>query len=488
MARQGRSIEPIRLGDRMPPRNDNASFPAHRARTDPDDALHVREPGPPPLVTEGEWTDAGDRRVGTGRLIMLGCFVIALFFGAGLLWASFAPLSSAAIAPGAVSVAGNRKTIQHLEGGIVHAIHVREGDPVKAGQPLIQLDDTQARATLEFLRAQHAAALLQEARLDAELADQATVSFSFEGAQPADDATVQQILLNQLDIFASRRAALKNQVDLFKKRILQQNLEIAGLDSQIATNRKQLDLVHQEMATVQSLVDKGLSTRSRLFSLQREEAGLESSVVQLETQIAVTQGAIQEVKTQIADLHATRFEQAAAEIREARDKLAQVQEQLPPAEDAFDRTTVRAPIDGRVVNMQVHTIGGVIAAGTPVLDIVPDNDQLVVEAHLDPKDRDVVGSGMPAEVRFTAFNQRSSMPVKGRVVWISADGLTDERTGQPYYVARIELVEDPATALGGGSIYPGMQATAMIVTGERTALSYLFRPLTRTFTAAFREE
>jgi HlyD family secretion protein len=130
----------------------------------------------------------------------------------------------------------------------------------------------------------------------------------------------------------------------------------------------------------------------------------------------------------------------------------------------------------------------VIGAGTPILDIVPDNDKLVIEAHLDPKDRDVVGGGMPAEVRFTAFNQRNSMPVKGRVVWISADGLKDERTGQPYYSARIELVEDPAKALSGGSIYPGMQANVMIVTGERTALSYLFRPLTRTFNAAFREE
>ncbi len=239
---------------------------------------------------------------------------------------------------------------------------------------------------------------------------------------------------------------------------------------------------------MQSLVQKGLATRTRLFGLQREEAGLEASIVQQETQIAVTKGAIQEVKGQIADLYAARYEQAANEMREVRDKLVALEEQLPAAEATLRRTNILAPISGRVVNLQVHTLGGVIASGTPVLDIVPDNDELVIEAHLDPKDRDVVANGMPAEVRFTAFNQRNSMPVKGRVVWISADGLADQRTGSSYYVARIELVEDPTKALNGASIYPGMLANVMIVTGERTALSYLFKPITRSFTGAFREE
>jgi HlyD family type I secretion membrane fusion protein len=299
---------------------------------------------------------------------------------------------------------------------------------------------------------------------------------------------VEQSLQGQRDIFASRRTTLENKVDVLKQRIYQQELEIKGIRKQIGSSRKQLSLIEQELDTVEQLVEKGLATRSRLFGLQREETGLESGIDQQETQIAVTNGAIQEVKGQIADLYAARYEQAAAEMREVRDKLIELRERLPAAEDAFERTTIRAPIGGRVVNLQVHTIGGVIGAGTPILDIVPDNDKLVVEAHLDPKDRDVVASGMPAEVRFTAFNQRNSMPAKGRVVWISADGLKDEKTGQPYYLARIELVEDPAKALSGGSIYPGMQANVMIVTGERTALSYLFRPLTRTFNAAFREE
>ena len=175
-------------------------------------------------------------------------------------------------------------------------------------------------------------------------------------------------------------------------------------------------------------------------------------------------------------------------MREVQDKLIELRELLPAAESTLQRTTIRAPIGGRVVNLQVHTIGGVIGSGAPILDIVPDDDRLVIEARLDPKDRDVVDSGMPAEVRFTAFNQRNSKPVKGRVVWISADRMADERSGVPHYLARIELVEDPAGALNGASVYPGMQANVMIVTGQRTALSYLFRPLTRTFTGAFREE
>ncbi|MGI9437563.1 MAG: HlyD family type I secretion periplasmic adaptor subunit [Geminicoccaceae bacterium] len=440
------------------------------------------------LITEGDWTDATAGKVGTTKLIVSGFLVIFVFFGAGVFWAGMAPLSSAAIASGVVSVAGNRKTVQHLEGGLVREILVREGDAVDAGDVLIQLDDTQARTTLDLLKTQYAATRLQEARLTAELNDEAEMRFSFDGEKLNNNEAVQQILEDQHDIFASRRAKLDNQVDLLSKRIMQQNLEINGVESQIAAEKKQLRLVMQEMETVQSLVEKGLSTRSRLYALQREEAGLESSMVQRETQIAMTRGAIQEVKAQIADLYASRFEQAAAEIRQVRDRIVELEERLPAAEDMFHRTKLRAPIDGRVVNLQVHTIGGVIASGTPVLDIVPDNDQLVVEAHLDPKDRDVVASGMPAEVRFTAFNQRNSMPVKGRVVWISADGISDERSGLPYYVARIELVEDPSNALNGASIHPGMQANVMIITGKKTVLSYLFRPITRTVTGAFREE
>ncbi|NJO37437.1 MAG: HlyD family type I secretion periplasmic adaptor subunit [Rhizobiales bacterium] len=405
-----------------------------------------------------------------------------------LLWAGLAPLSSGAIAQGVVSVAGNRKTIQHLEGGIVEALHVQEGDSVRVGEILIQLNDTQARTTLDLLRTQYAALKLQEARLQAELTDQPTMHFSFEGVEIADSQTVQQIFHDQLDIFASRRAKLENQVGLLQQRISLQNLEIKGLEAQIDSSRKQLGLIRQELVTVQDLVDRGLATRSRMFALQREEAGLEAGVVQQETQIAATAGAIQEVKAQIADLYAARFEQAAVEILEARDKLAEVQERLPAARETFERTQLLAPISGRVVNLKVHTIGGVIAPGTPVLDIVPDDDQLVIEAHLDPKDRDVIAAGMPAEVRFTAFNQRVSMPVKGRVAWISADSIVDERTGLHHYVARVELIEDPARALKGGAVYPGMQANVMIVAGEKTALSYLFRPLAQMMTGAFREQ
>ena len=278
MASRGKMIEPAPEDRALSPYVETP-LPQDGSSTDRATSLARSEPGDAPLVVVPDETDANDNRVGTTKLILFGFFVILLFFGGGLLWAGFAPLSSAAIAPGVVSVAGNRKTVQHLDGGIVRAIHTQEGDAVAAKQMLIQLDDTQARTTLDLLRAQYAAAAALAARLRAEMDDEAAIVFPSDLVAQAEDETIQQIFQGQRDVFDSRRATLDNQVDLMAQRVVQQKLEIGGLESQIVANRKQLDLIKQELETVEALVAKGLATRTRLFGLQREEAGLEASIV-----------------------------------------------------------------------------------------------------------------------------------------------------------------------------------------------------------------
>ena len=435
---------------------------------------------------EGAKPRKAPKLLGTRHLIAVGLLVIALFFGFGVLWAGFAPLSSGAIAPGVVGVESSRKSVQHLEGGIVRQIHVREGDDVVAGQPLIQLDDIQARSLVLQLRSETDAALAQEARLQAELSGADTIDFPLE-LDPNDPATA-QLIRSQEEIFASRRATLEGQLTVMQERIRQKEIDTEGIGRLIAASRRRLTLVQEEIARAESMVARGIGTRPQLFDLLHDEAELEERLVQMQTQIATATGAITQIRAEMAELRAMRHEQIAVEMRAVKDLLIEHRQRLPSAEDTLQRTVITAPLGGRIVDMQVHTIGGVISPGTKVLDIVPSGDQLVVEARLDPKDRDVVESGMPTEIRFTAFNQRSSMPVAGQVVWISADHLQDERSGVPYYKARIRLTEDPAAALNGGAIFPGMQATVMIVTGERTALSYLLRPLTRVLASSFRED
>ena len=428
-----------------------------------------------------------NKPVGTSTLITTGLVVIALFFGVGLFWLGLAPLSSAAIAPGVVSVAGSRKSVQHLDGGIVREILVSESDSVAADQPLIRLDDTQLRSEVARLDAQLAAAAARAARLQAELAGSATIAFPTD-LTTSDNDLFRQIIDDEKEIFVSRRQTLTGKIGMINQQIGQQNIEIGGLEKQIVASRKLMGLLTEEVAFVDGMMTSGLGTRTRVFELRRDVAEFEESLARLETNIAVARGSVEAMDAQITDLQAARRQENAIELRKTKDRVIALREELAAAKDILQRTTLRAPIAGKVVSLKVHTVGGVVAGKTPLLEIVPDDDQLVVEVQLDPKDRDVVLSGMPAEVRFSAFNQRSSMPISGRLVWISADRLIDARTGSPHYLARVELTEDPAAALDGKSIFPGMQATAMIVTGERTVLGYLLRPLTRSLSGAFKEE
>ncbi len=417
-----------------------------------------------------------------GREAMAAAAITGVFLAGLIGWASLAPLESAAIAPGVVSVDGYRKTVQHLEGGIVGEILVREGDRVEAGQVVLRLDDTTPRASLELLRGRWMVASALEARLEAERDGADEIRFSEVLTAHRDGPKTRQILEGQRNIFRARREALRSQTAILEQRAAEYAAEIVGIEGQIQAETTRLALVREELADVQKLYDKGFARKPKLLQLQRRAAEIEGSRNLHQAQIARARQSIGETRMRAADLQTSRLNQVVEEQRKAQAELYDLNERVRAAEDVLARTEIRAPLSGTVVDLRVHTAGGVIASGAPLLDIVPREERLVVEAKVDPKDIDVVREGLDAQVRFTAFNQRHRAPTEARLTSVSADLLTDEASGRSYYLARVELAEGTVTELR-----PGMQAEVMIVTGARSALDYLLEPLVLSLNRAFRE-
>ena len=419
--------------------------------------------------------------------VTFGLALIFLFFGVFGAWAALAPLQSAAIAPGVVSVDSSRKTVKHLEGGIVGEILVQEGVAVKAGQVLIRLDELQAGATLDLLRGRLIAATALQARLQAERDGSAEIAYPQWLRQETADK-VKEVLSGQTSIFQVRAESLAGQTAILQQRIAQFDEEIQGLQGQIAAEDRQVALITAELKDLRKLVKKGLARRPRMLELERRAAEIQGSRHQNQARLARVRQQIGETELRISELKTQRDNEVVAELREVQSEILDLTERVRAAGDVMDRTEIRAPISGTVVGLQVHTAGGVIAPREALMDIVPSEDSLIVEARVNPIDIDVVRSGLPAQVRFSAFSQRNQLPVEGIVTSVSADSLVDDRSGEAYYLARIELTGDFRKMLDGAELTPGMQADVIIVTGERTALQYLMKPLVRSFDRALREE
>ena len=426
--------------------------------------------------------------VGLTKPVLAGLVIIGLFFGGFGGWAALAPLESAAIAPGVVSVDSNRKTVQHFEGGIIKEILVRDGDVVTQGQLLIRLDDTQPRASLDLLLGRRSAAAALEARLKAERDRQDAVTFPDWLLALENDAAVHQALEGERRIFDARRDTMTGQVTVLNQRIAELAEEIKGLEGEIVADNTQHDLILEEIAAVDALLKKGLERKPRLLALKRRVAEIEGNRSSSRARIARVNQSIGEANLRIAELATTRINEVVEQLREVQANLFDIEERINAARDVLARTEIRAVQAGTIVDLKVHTKGGVIAPGEDLLDIVPGEDLLIIEARIDPKDIDVVSWGLPARVRFTAFNQRNAVPMDGRVISVSADNLVDERTGEAYYLARIKLDQDPADFLDGVRLYPGMQAEVMIVTGSRTALEYILSPVRQSMGRALRED
>jgi membrane fusion protein, type I secretion system len=419
----------------------------------------------------------------SGNLLVC-CFVLGLGT-----WSTFAPLESAAIAFGTVESESSRKTIQHLEGGIIREIMVADGDAVRAGQTLIALEDTKASAEVQSLRGQLWDAIAREARLMAEQHSEKLISFppELEIAQ-RESQSIAAVLAGQRNIFETRQRVFQSQIAVNREKRSQVEKEIEGLKAQENAASKRIGIVRDEAATVAYLVEKGLERRPRLLNLEREAADIEGRRGEIGAQISRAEQVISESQTNLLKLENDRQSEIAQSLREAQNQIFQLRERLQAANDQLQRTLVKSPEDGIVTDLRVHTLGGVIGAGAPLMDLVPRQDRLVVTARVRPEDIDVVRLGLDADVTLLPYNPRRVPRLKGTVTHLSADRLLDKRTDQPYYAAKIRVQDPLAAGINGISIIPGMPAEVFIKTGRGTVALYALKPLLDSFNRAFRED
>lgn len=419
----------------------------------------------------------GARRLGWATLI--------LAFGGFGSWAALAPLNAAAVAHGEVKVENYRKTIQHMEDGIVRAILVRDGDLVVPGQPLILLDDTAIRARWTQLTFQLWDTLATRARLVAERAGDAGIDFA--ALPDPDHPRAREVMHAQEQLFKARRAMVDGQVAVLKKRIALNEREVEALAAEQVSADRQLKLIQQEIKGTQYLVDRGLGRLPQLLSLKREGERLTGQRDDYGARIAQLRQSEASTELEIANISYKFMDDVATQLREVEAQGRDIEQQITAVADSLKRMVIRAPQEGVVMGLKVHTIGAVIQGGEDLMDVVPRHEDLIVEARIAPEDIDRVSAGRAARIRFRTFLHGVTPPATGEVTQVSADLFHDERNGNPYYLARVALDPDSVAKLPG-PLTPGMQTDVLITTGERTALQYLLDPLGRALSAAMREK
>lgn len=423
------------------------------------------------------------------RHVAVGCGVCLLLVGGAGSWAVTAELAGAIVAPGTVIVEGHLKAVQHPTGGIVGQLGVREGDKVQAGDVLLRLDDTIARANLSMISKNLDELTGRRARLEAERDEAASITFPIDlVARTGADPDTARLVEGEERLFAARRASLAGQTAQLRERATQLAQEIEGLNAQHHAKTEQAELIKGELEGVTELYEKNLIPLSRLTALQREASRLEGERGQIVASLAQAAGRIAETELQIIQLSQDLRTEVLKELREIAGRISELVERKITAEDQMKRIDLRAPLDGTVHQLAVHTIGGVIAPGDVVMSIVPRGDALVIEAKVMPQDIDQVVVGQDAVIRLPAFNQRTTPELNGNVVSVSADLLSDRASGLTWYSARIRLSDQELARLGRSRLQPGMPAEVHIRTQSRTAMSYFSKPLTDQFARAFREE
>ncbi len=421
-------------------------------------------------------------------LVVAGTALVTVFclgFGG---WAAYAPLESAVIASGTVASDSHRKTIQHLEGGIIADILVHDGDAVTAGQTLVRLDDTKARTTFAANEGQLFDARAAEGRLIAERDGADHIAFADDLLSHSGEAAAAQAMAGQQKIFDAKRQLESSKIDQIRERINQSREEIVGYQAEVASADRRMALTTEETASVKEMVDKGLERKPHLLDLERQIAEIQGKRGETLADIARAKQRIAESEVNILSIRNDDEKQAADELRDTQRKVHELTQETEAAESILARTDIKAPEDGVVTDLLVHTPGGVITPGEAVLDLVPKADRLIVEARVKPVDIERLREGLEAQVRLLPYRSRRTPPLDAKVIYVSADQLVDKRTEEPYFAVKLAVDEQQLKSMPDVEMLPGMPAEATIRTGKSTVALYALSPIVDSFHRAFREK
>lgn len=419
--------------------------------------------------------------------LIVGLTVVVLLAGGLGGWAATAEISGALIAPGSIVVESSVKKVQHPTGGVVGEVRAHDGDLVKTGDIVVRLDDTVTKANLAIVTKNLDGMLARAARLQAEQQGLDKIVFPAALLDRADDPDVKNVIASETKLFEVRTTGRVGQKAQLRERIQQLNEEIAGTQAQAQAKDQEIALVDKELVGVRSLYDQHLVQMTRMTTLQRDSARLSGERAQYIASIAQAKGKITETELQIIQVDKDMVSDVSKDLRETNDKIGEYVERKVTAEDQLRRVDIRSPQDGMVEQSTVHTVGGVITAGDAIMMIVPQADDLQVEAKVNPQDIDKLQIGEKTLLRLSAFNQRTTPELNGAVIRVSPDVTTDQRTGQSYYTIRVSMPPEEVARLGEVRLIPGMPVEAFVQTGDRTMLAYLIKPLKDQLMRAFRE-
>ena len=416
----------------------------------------------------------------------IGLSIVVAFMATFVVWGILTPLAGGALAPGVLAPVQGKKVVQHLEDGIIAELRVHDGDIVEVGQSLVVLENVQARANHDALQQQRWSLLAKQARLQAESEGRSEIEWPFE-LQPTDPNIV-TIINAQRMVFDTRETDLITRKNILHQRIDQLSEQIKGIEAQVDSASGQLELIAEELQGKEILLRQGLMPKPEYLRLKRTKVEIEGRRGEYLAQIAKARQEISEAQLQIVKADAERATQVASESDSVRADLTSTVEKMRSSEDVLKRTVVSAPISGTVVNLNFKTIGGVVEKGRPILEIVPSNDALVIEARTTPLDVKAVHNGLNAQIHFTAYSSRSTPRIPGTVQSVSADRLLDSNTNQPYYLVKVNVDREAMSRLAPNvKLIPGMPADVLIITEHRTMFDYLFQPFLEAFRRSFHE-
>jgi len=421
------------------------------------------------------------------RWSRIGYAILAGTFGLSIVWSSLAPLSSAVVAQGSVKVDSSRKKIQHPEGGVVKAILVKDGSTVKAGDVLVRLDETKAGAAYGVVKGGREVALAAQARLEAERDERSSIVFPKALTSQANEPQIAEILRSQESVFNARRASRIGEVGILERQIGSLRSEIAGLQSQQRSKQEQAASVKAELDGLASLASQGMVEKTKIRTIERDLTRLLGERDELASKVASANTAISEKELKKFQVKKAFHEEVVAELKKVQAENFELIERESATRYTLEQTELRAPVDGTVTDLKIHTAGGVIGPGEVVMEVVPSSDRLIVEGKVLPPDIDRVALGQDVGVKLHAFNARTTPELKGKLSYVSADAVLDPRTEMSYFIVKVTVSADELKRLGEQKVQPGMQTDVFIITGERTFLGYLFQPLADSFNQAWRE-